>query len=76
MNDAILLRWVNPVLLISVIVQAVTGVILYFDLFISSPAIFRTMAEAHKHNGLILTALIITHIYLNWSWFKAQLFKK
>lgn len=68
MNKAGLLKAVNPILFISAVVQIFTGVALSLHLF--TPQL-QTIAEVHEHNGFLLAALIITHLYLNWGWVKS-----
>ena len=36
----------------------------------------QTVFEAHEHNGVLLVALAVTHLTLNWGWVKANYFKK
>jgi hypothetical protein len=76
MNKTILLKVVNPLLFISLAIQAITGVIAAFHLFISNPKLFESIAELHEHNGFLFVALGATHICLNWGWIKAQFFKR
>lgn len=66
------LKIINPVMFISLLLQAATGLLLFFRLFISH---FRTIGEVHEYNGLLFLVLVITHLALNWSWIKANLFK-
>ena len=76
MNKARLLKAVNPILFISLVIQALTGVIMALHLFISNPKLFETITELHEHNGFVFVILAATHIYLNWNWMKAQFFKR
>lgn len=76
MSAALLLKWVNPVLFVSALLQALTGVALYFELVESSPKLFSYTLKIHAKNGLLLIILIAIHLALNWSWVKAQFFKK
>lgn len=73
MNKAKWLVVVNPVLFFSVLVQIITGVILFYDLFSSRLAL---ISRVHGYNGFLLTCLLIIHILLNWSWIKANFFKR
>ena len=66
------LRITNSLLFISLVIQAITGLILFFNLFISNTKIFESLAELHKYNGLIFTILVAIHLYLNWGWVKSQ----
>ncbi|MCX5677738.1 MAG: DUF4405 domain-containing protein [Candidatus Omnitrophica bacterium] len=76
MDKAGLLKVVNPLLFISLVIQALTGVIAALHLFISNPKLFEAIMELHKHNGFVFVALAGTHLYLNWNWVKVQFFKR
>jgi hypothetical protein len=73
MNLAKTLFWSNGLLLVSALLQACTGALLFFelDLVIGFP-----VSDIHKYNGPILALLIVLHIILNWKWFKAHYFSK
>ena len=73
MNKAKLLKWVNPVLMISAAIQIATSLIILFKLF---PSKIGEVVELHKHNGMVFIMLIFIHVYLNWGWVKANFFKK
>jgi hypothetical protein len=62
------LKIVNSLLFISLLVQAITGLWLFWS---GS----ETIANIHKYNGLIFLALVATHITLNWNWIKTVLLK-
>jgi hypothetical protein len=36
----------------------------------------QTIFEVHEHNGVLLIALAIIHIVLNWGWIKTNFLKK
>ena len=76
MNKAKLLKIVNLLLFISMAAQALTGLVLFFDLFISRAKLFEIISEVHRYNGLVVTLLIITHLAMNWNWIKSQFFKR
>lgn len=73
MNKLQLLRITNAALLASVLVQAATGLILLFEIKVPN---INTVLVIHGRNGLILTALVIVHIMLNWGWIKTNFIKK
>jgi len=74
MNKPDMLRIINPILFISAVIQILTGMALFFDLFISQAKIFETIANIHKYNGVIFALLVIIHLSLNWSWVRSQFF--
>jgi cytochrome b subunit of formate dehydrogenase len=76
MNKARLLKIVNLLLFISMAAQALTGLVLFFDLFVSRAKLFEIISEVHRYNGLVVTLLIITHLAMNWNWIKSQFFKR
>ncbi len=69
MKKNTVLKFLNPILLILFISQAVTG--LFHDKI--SPDAFEFF---HEGGGIILIALITVHIILNLSWFRANYLKK
>lgn len=73
MNKARLLKWVNPILFISAVIQIVTILVFLFNLF---PAKKHFFFELHEHNGIIFVILIFIHLYLNWAWVKVNFFRK
>ena len=75
MNKAGALKLVNPLLFLSLVIQALTGIMIALNFFISNPKLLESIVELHKNNGFIFVMLVATHIYLNWSWIKGQFFK-
>jgi hypothetical protein len=73
MNKQAILRVLNPLLFISLSVQAVTGLVMFFDLKVPHLKMFY---ELHQYNGLLFAVLAVTHLALNWGWVKASYFKK
>ena len=73
MNKVKLLRVVNILLFSSFAAQAITSIMIFFKLKIIRPAI---IFEIHEYNGLLMIALAVTHITLNWGWIKANFFKR
>jgi cytochrome b subunit of formate dehydrogenase len=52
--------------------QALTGIVLFFDLFVLRSRLFEFISEVHRYNGLVLVFIVLTHLYLNWGWVKNQ----
>lgn len=67
------LKIVNPILACSFLVQVITSIIIFFDIKIPNR---ESVFEIHEYNGLLLIALAIIHITLNWGWIKANIFKR
>ena len=38
--------------------------------------LFRLLVKAHTYNGYIFVGLVMTHIYFNWWWVRANILKK
>ena len=72
MNKMGLLKVVNPALFVSAVLQIFTSLCLFFRLLENYD---RVLVKVHVYNGLVFITLVAIHIYLNWGWFKAQLFK-
>lgn len=73
MNKPQWLKVLNLVLFISLLVQALTGLVLFFSLFVTQIDVFIVI---HKYNGLFLILLVGLHLWFNWSWIKINFFKK
>jgi hypothetical protein len=73
MNKMLLLKIVNPLLGLSFLVQAITGIMLTRSIGIS---FIDKTAHIHEANGTVFLLLVIIHLTLNWSWVKATFFKK
>ena len=73
MNKAKWLVWLNPFLFLSLLIQAVSGVILFLNLL---PAWDELIARVHSYNGFIFVLLALVHLTMNWSWVRANFFKK
>ncbi len=69
MKKNTILKIINPILLVLIISQAVTG-LLHLKL---SPETFETL---HEGGGLILVGLVIVHLILNFNWVRANYFHK
>jgi len=54
------------------VIQVLTGGWILFDMVSGSPIPF-ALLRIHPINGIILTIFILSHIYLNRKWIKAQL---
>jgi len=72
MNKMMFLKWINFILFISMATQALTGIVLFFDLFVLRARLFEFISEVHRYNGLVLVLVVLTHLYLNWGWVKSQ----
>jgi hypothetical protein len=64
MEKSKVLVYVNPVLFISAVVQAVSGLVLVLN----GREFFSVI---HRYNAFLLSILIVIHLALNWSWVKA-----
>ncbi|MDD4900292.1 MAG: DUF4405 domain-containing protein [Candidatus Omnitrophica bacterium] len=73
MNKPKWLVWLNPFLFLSLLMQAASGAVLFFNLM---PAWDGLIARVHSYNGFIFALLALTHLILNWNWVKANFFKK
>ncbi|NTV28740.1 MAG: DUF4405 domain-containing protein [Candidatus Omnitrophica bacterium] len=72
-NKVRLLKVVNAVLAIVFITQAVTGLVMFFDINIVN---LRYVFSTHKYSGLALIVLLMIHLSLNWSWVRSTYFSK
>ena len=64
MRKQVWLKIVNPLLLLALAVQAITGLgMMLFD--------WDAVHELHEANGLAVVVLAAVHIMLNWQWFRA-----
>jgi len=73
MNKVLALRIVNTVLVFSFILQAITVAIIFLKIRTSYNHI---VFEIHEYNGLLIIAVVIAHVTLNWGWIKANLLRK
>jgi len=73
MNKVRMLRTLNPILFLSLMIQATTVCIIFFQ--IRTPYT-QQVFEVHECNGMALIALAVAHITLNWGWIKVNYFKK
>ena len=76
MNKVKLLKVTNILLFLSMVSQALTGIVLFFNIFVTKAEFFEMMDEIHKYNGLVLTVLFLFHLILNWGWVKMQFSKR
>lgn len=65
------LKIINPILFISVLIQALTGLAIFFG-WAESVIIYKL----HAYNGLFFIAVAGLHLWLNWQWVKATFLKK
>jgi len=70
MNNIRLLRLVNPLILLVIILQALSGLAILFD--IPAPPV----VVLHQYNAFLLIVLSTTHVVLNWNWFRGFFFRK
>ena len=73
MNKNQWMKIVNPLLGAAFVVLAVTGVILFFNLFSSQG---ESISKLHEYTGLTFVALGFVHLLLNWGWVNANLFNR
>ena len=73
MNKAQWLKITNLALLVTFILQIISGLIMLFELQVLN---LNLMFQAHKYNGLALVGLWGAHVGLNWGWIKTNFFKK
>ena len=69
MKKNTILKIINPVLLILVISQVLSGM---FAMKLNGEA----FEIIHKGGGMILLTLVIFHLILNFNWIKVSYFKK
>jgi len=69
MNKTKWLKTINPLLALSVILQAITGLMIEY-----LPTAF--IGEVHEINAPILILLMLTHLTLNWGWISANFYPK
>lgn len=65
------------VLAISFFAQAMTAICMVFfkDLMVRF-GILRAIFEIHEYNGFLLVGLIVVHLFFNFGWIKANIFKR
>lgn len=68
-----ILRWANGFLMLSFLVQLVTGLVMFFKL--RGPFV-GNLYELHEYNGLLVVMLVVIHIFLNWNWIKMDFLKR
>lgn len=73
MNLVRWMKWSNGLLLISAVIQAITGAMLFLGII---PVTSVKLADLHKFNGPLLVMLIAFHVAINWSWFKTHYFRR
>ncbi|MDD5260208.1 MAG: DUF4405 domain-containing protein [bacterium] len=70
MNKIKLLKFVNFVLGISFLVQAISVVFMVLE---KAPG---WLYKLHALNGMVFIVLVFVHIALNWAWIRANFLKK
>jgi len=74
MNKITLLKLSVLIMFVSVLIQGITGIVLAFDFY--SPSSAELYTTIHEFNGFIFIFLVLTHLFLNWSWIKSVFAKK
>ncbi|MBI4845703.1 MAG: DUF4405 domain-containing protein [Candidatus Omnitrophica bacterium] len=69
MEKAKKLKIINIFLLISFLIQAISGMSLFFG------RITKIVNEIHENNGIALIILVVMHLLLNWNWIKVNFLK-
>ena len=64
------LKILNPILLVSFLVQACTG------MYLSLVRLNETLGDIHEANAYLLLALFILHIVFNFNWIKSTYFSR
>lgn len=62
----------NMVLFLSMFLEIITGVILFFEMFASWLTLIFLV---HAYNGFLIIGLVIIHLMFNWGWIKANFFR-
>lgn len=73
MNKQKMLKWVNAAMAITFLMTASGGVVRYFFPDVIPYENFRLL---HPNAGILLVALILCHIWLNFGWIRANFLKK
>ena len=74
MNRAKLLKISVLLLVISFLVQAVTGIcIAFLEGALSKIGILEPITEIHEYNGFVFVALVFVHLLFNWGWIRANI---
>lgn len=63
-----MLRVINPILFCTLLLQAITGLAMFFEL--ATPLVL----VVHKYNALLFLLVIAAHIVLNWPWIRVNYF--
>jgi len=68
-----MLKVVNAFLGLSLVIQLVTSIIIFFHIKVRHAQV---VFDVHIYNGLLFFALVLTHITLNWGWIRATYLKR
>ncbi|MFH1799361.1 MAG: hypothetical protein ABH891_00745 [Candidatus Omnitrophota bacterium] len=71
MNKNEMLRFVNLPLSLSILVQAVTALMIFSEVKVLNKDL---LFGIHEYNGLLLITLAAGHIFLNWGWIRVTFF--
>ena len=66
-----LLKIVNPITALTFLIQALSGLFMWFSL-----GDYELLNLIHKWSGLGFLSAVLVHVYLNFSWIKANFFPK
>lgn len=66
---------VNVCIFILFSIQVITGGWIWIDI-LSGVRPSLVLLKVHPYNGVVLTAFILMHIYLNWRWVNVQLLSR
>ncbi len=72
MNKSILLKIVNPILILLFLSQALTGI--FHDPI--QEISYESFKVIHGLGGYIFVAAALFHFYLNWQWIKTNFLKR
>lgn len=70
MTKVKLLKIINPILILSALIQLLGGLFMIFSFIVPF------LGEIHEINGLVLSGIIVIHFILNWTWVKNTFFAR
>jgi hypothetical protein len=63
-----MLRVINPILFCTLLLQAITGLAMFFELVVP------LVLAVHKYNALLFLLVIAAHVTFNWPWIRVNYF--